>query len=116
MNTYRPSPWLYIVCYAVWLVLVAATIWLLFLVRVNILDFVYVFGARPAVATLIDRLVLIPLALAAIAVIIVLETHLRGGVNSNRFWPRVAKASLFVFGAIALSYALHFAVVTIRLA
>ncbi len=116
MNSTRPPILLYLVCYVIWLVLSAGMFLLMALVRTNVLDFAYMTGGRPMLIALIDRLALIPLVIIAVAVIITLEHVLRNSVPVGRLWQRARKAALIIFGACAISYAVHALVVTARLA
>jgi hypothetical protein len=115
MNRTQTNPLLYVACYAIWLGLCVALLWLLIQLRTNILDFAYLFGARPAMASFVDRLALIPLALIVVGVAIWLEHSLRESVPTGALWRCAGKAALVVGGAIAISFLLHIAVVTIRL-
>ena len=115
MNATRPNPLLYVACYAIWLGLCAALLWLLIQLRTNILDFLYLFDASPAMVRFVDSLAVIPLALIIVGVGIWLEHALRDGVSDGKLWVRAGKAALVIGAAIAISALLHFAVVTIRL-
>lgn len=115
MNATQPNLLLYVACYAIWLGLCAALLWLLIQLRANILDFVYLFGARSAMVRFIDSLAVIPLALIVVGVGIRLEHALRDSVREDRLWVQARKAALVIGAAIALSALLHFAVVTLRL-
>jgi hypothetical protein len=115
MNATRPNPLLYAACYAIWLGLCAALLWLLIQLRTNILDFLYLFGATPAMVRFVDSLAVIPLALIIVGAGIWLEHALRDGVSDGKLWVRAGKAALVIGAAIAISALLHFAVVTIRL-
>ena len=115
-KTSRPiSIALYVACYVIWLVLCVALLWLIFQLPTNILDFAYLLGATQMMAALVERLCMIPVVLAVVAAGILLENSLREGVPLGLLWRRAAKAALWIVGVIAFSYALHFAVVTIRL-
>jgi hypothetical protein len=115
MNMTRPNPLLYVACYGIWFALSAATIVLLFQTRIVISDIAYLLGATELVGAFIDKLVLIPLALAAAAIILSLEHILRESVARGRLWQRAGKATFIILMAVLVAYILHFAIISFRI-
>lgn len=115
MKMTRQSPLLYVACYGIWFVLSAATVVLLFQTRVVISDLTYLFGATELVGAFVDKLVLIPLAIFAAAIILSLEHILRESVPRGRFWQRAGKSAFVIGMAVVISYLLHFAIIALRL-
>lgn len=113
MNIYRPSAWLYVACYAIWFVLCAATFWLIVNLRSNLLDFAYLTGGRAEMVGLVDRLGIILLGILFIVIILVTEYKLRTGIEKGLLWKRAIKAVVILIGAIAISYVLQFAAMTL---
>jgi hypothetical protein len=111
----RPNPLLYVACYSIWIALCAATIILLFQSRIVIVDIAYLLGATELVGAFIDKIVLLPLALAAAAIILSLEHVLRVSVQHGRLWQRAGKAAFILLMAVVISYILHFAIIAFRL-
>ncbi|MBS3934330.1 MAG: hypothetical protein KGZ35_08230 [Truepera sp.] len=111
MNSSRPRPAvvLYICGYGLWLGFSALALWLLTQLRVNLVDLAY--HLRLGVWGLaLHNFGMLFLAICYIVFVIVLEAHLRRGVELGELWLRALGVLLFLLYLLGISYGLQIAI------
>jgi len=102
---YQPSPWQYILCYAVWMVLSAITVWLGQQVRVNLIQHPMPFsGVNYWVVGAMNQISFFVSGLLTLIGILVMEHYLRRGVEKQNFWPRVLRIVIILAVILGASY------------
>jgi hypothetical protein len=112
IGTFLRSKWrpalLYLASYLLWAGLSVLAMFLLFQLRINLLDFLFLLGASPEVATIIHQLTMLMLGILAIGFIVVLEHYLSKGVAKNELWRRAGGILFILLVMLGLSYGFQY--------
>jgi hypothetical protein len=105
----RPSAFQYLACYVVCVPLAALSMWTLLQLRVNLLDLMGILRPHPFVTIAVDKFGVFILAVAALAVLVVLEHQLRTGLERHQFGARVLRIAILMGIVLTTSYSLQYA-------
>jgi hypothetical protein len=101
-------PWrtalLYLTCYLLWLGYGALSLWTILEYRDALLGLLPILG--PWVMGAVDKFGLLILGLLALIWVLYLEHYLRTGIEQDKFWSRVLRASIIQIGVLVMAQAL----------
>jgi len=98
---------LIITCYAAWITFSAVALWALLQVRETLVALAILTGVAAKLVLVLDRWSVVPLGMAWIIIIVVMENYLSTGLRAGRSRERIRRVAVTEVGILGVLYVLQ---------